>query len=570
MGIGSATPAKLLDVAGLYQVDGSTGTATHNFPDMSGGALIAKYAGTQVFNATYATMTIGPWQAGAGYTIQTNSNAAALNLNVTTAAPLMFSTSNTERMRILSGGNVGIGTNNPAKLLSLESSSTSDTSIRLKNTSTGGGDWMLGSYGSANGGGVGRFAIWDAMASANRLVIDGAGNVGIGTTAPAFNLDVSGSSATSNGIGIRIFNSNASNTNGWWLGTGGGAVPSSSFSIADNTTYRMTFSSTGNVGIGTTSPIYALDVVGGIRSTSGGITFPDGTTQSTAAVSSTCRTGYVLVPADPNGVFSFKPFCVMKYAASQDATTKTATSVAANTPWTTINWYEAKDQCQRIGTHLITEGEWMTIARNIEATAINNLDGSNPIHLATGHSNNNPASGLAATTDPSMASCNVNYALSHANNSSCALKASSAGTGSYYGETGASDYYTGTYSAGAAGMAQMRTFVLSNGNILWDVAGNVGHWTDMQCGSNVWPNSGAWWDWNNASIASVKLFAGPSGSEISTGGAGLYYGCTAVGNAMFRGRSYASMSLVGVFSADLGNSPSNANTTIGFRCAYAP
>jgi len=40
----------------------------------------------------------------------------------------------------------------------------------------------------------------------------------------------------------------------------------------------------GNVGIGSTSPTQKLDVAGTIRSSSGGFQFPDGTTQTTAAV----------------------------------------------------------------------------------------------------------------------------------------------------------------------------------------------------------------------------------------------------------------------------------------------
>jgi hypothetical protein len=42
----------------------------------------------------------------------------------------------------------------------------------------------------------------------------------------------------------------------------------------------------GNVGIGSTSPTQKLDVAGTIRSSSGGFQFPDGTTQTTAAVPS--------------------------------------------------------------------------------------------------------------------------------------------------------------------------------------------------------------------------------------------------------------------------------------------
>jgi hypothetical protein len=69
----------------------------------------------------------------------------------------------------------------------------------------------------------------------------------------------------------------------------GAEVGTLNFDSSNDTSYpinsSLTFQNgyfTGNVGIGTTAPVYPLDVHGQIRSSSGGIVFPDGTTQTTA------------------------------------------------------------------------------------------------------------------------------------------------------------------------------------------------------------------------------------------------------------------------------------------------
>jgi len=52
---------------------------------------------------------------------------------------------------------------------------------------------------------------------------------------------------------------------------------------ATQTTERMRITGAGNVGIGNTAPASKLTVAGVIQSTTGGVTFPDNTTQTTAA-----------------------------------------------------------------------------------------------------------------------------------------------------------------------------------------------------------------------------------------------------------------------------------------------
>ena len=175
----------------------------------------------------------------------------------------------------------------------------------------------------------------------------------------------------------------------------------------------------------------------------------------------------------------------MKYEAKKDGS-KNPVSEAAGTPWVSVDWYEARAACQRAGAHLVTNAQWMTVARNIESTTINDMDADAALQLATGHSDNSPANSLASTAgaDPVVSGCNLNANMEDASNAysggSCEVKGSGAGGSTdadkgYYG-TGQSWSDTG-YSAGAANKSQLRTHILSNGNVIWDFAGNVWEWT---------------------------------------------------------------------------------------------
>jgi len=90
-------------------------------------------------------------------------------------------------------GNVGIGTTTPGANLHVNSSSGIGTWLKLNNTSAGGRNWNMISSGKDNGEGAGKLMFNDQSSSATRMVIDTAGNVGIGSPTPGAKLTVSSS-----------------------------------------------------------------------------------------------------------------------------------------------------------------------------------------------------------------------------------------------------------------------------------------------------------------------------------------------------------------------------------------
>ena len=137
------------------------------------------------------------------------------------------------------------------------------------------------------------------LSTPNAIFWDGAGNVGIGTTSPAVKCDVSGQgrfvspgSGTSGGVVIRQPLGDASGGIIQWVDNAGvvqkGYVTFSTASdfivVNGSGSELLRATNGGNVGIGTASPGQKLSVAGTIESTSGGIKFPDGTTQASSGL----------------------------------------------------------------------------------------------------------------------------------------------------------------------------------------------------------------------------------------------------------------------------------------------
>jgi hypothetical protein len=173
-----------------------------------------------------------------------------------TYLPLTIHTSNLERMRISTDGNVGIGTTAAGQKLNV------DGSLQLYGAAnTRGIYWNMygvnSDYIDVNGaadGNIMRFG----TANTERMRIDGIGNVGIGLSSPAFKLNVY------EGAGATISTGFRTNQTGSYISFRDattasdtscriGVVGESILFLNSGATERMRISSTGNVSIGTSS-----------------------------------------------------------------------------------------------------------------------------------------------------------------------------------------------------------------------------------------------------------------------------------------------------------------------------
>lgn len=272
VGIGTTSPSSLLTV-------------------FSGNLGFAESGGTSLRSIVWGNTT-GP------------SPLAIVGNSVSGSEYLAFSTNTfgnaaTERVRIDSAGNVGIGTTNPLGMLSIGLGSISDSNLSVQiNAPLSGRSYYAannnGSYGalfgydSTFGGAVLRSAgAADKLSlvvnnTVSALTILSNGNVGLGTTNPGSILHIH-KDIPSSGLGILVENtSNTANARAELLlksNTTDGSLAVYEDSSADGgflslaaqdlgmhirfdteSIERMRIESSGNVGIGTTNPTVLLDV----------------------------------------------------------------------------------------------------------------------------------------------------------------------------------------------------------------------------------------------------------------------------------------------------------------------
>jgi hypothetical protein len=298
-----------LDVSGTGRFTGAlTGTSAIFSSSVTAGGNILVPAGSGLAWSGDASRIMTPEDNVSGALIQT-------------PGIIRFNAGSTEKMRITSGGNVGIGTQSPSQLLEASKSQDADSVIQITNTNAGTaasaqfyagngstvtqffhlGTGYTGSgvlSGSANGGGIynatsnGLYLLAVNAAGSIKfatggfsqtMILNSSGNLGLGVTPSAWGSPVvamqvgtasinSITSGANAGFSVnRFFNgsANAYITDGFatnFTQTNGAfawfTAPSGTAGNAITFTQAMTLDASGNLGVGATAPYNKLTIQG--------------------------------------------------------------------------------------------------------------------------------------------------------------------------------------------------------------------------------------------------------------------------------------------------------------------
>ena len=207
-------------------------------------------------------------------------NGANATISNEESGYLRFQTAGAERAVIDSSGNLGIGTSSPASSLHVEKASTDNIIAAIGQTGYEGVLYLSGAGSGKDTSivyGNDRNLIFRTTATATPtasgtavMTLTATGNLGIGTSSPDNKLEVT---VGDNG-GINIEQTGAGQTGYLNFRDSDGVLEgrisydhsNNSLRFVTSQTEKFRITSAGDVGIGTSSPAYKLDVAGAINS----------------------------------------------------------------------------------------------------------------------------------------------------------------------------------------------------------------------------------------------------------------------------------------------------------------
>ena len=222
VGIGTSSPATALDVNGTITSDGLAVTASSAVIQSATGTASPTPTTLNISTTSSASdwSSVSPWGRLAFYSADGSggggkphvtldavaSNTVGASSSFTISTTSEAANTLTERMRITSAGNVGIGTNAPTAKLHIANAGGFVALRATDTTNSVTGEFVTGST-SVDLRSATSHPVTFGTNNTERVRIDSSGNVGIGTTAPSAKLEVTASGVGGKGGEIIVANS---------------------------------------------------------------------------------------------------------------------------------------------------------------------------------------------------------------------------------------------------------------------------------------------------------------------------------------------------------------------------